>query len=206
MRIDENDIKNLILWREKKDKNALNKLIDNNIRLVFFFVNKYIDNGLTLEELKSAGIEGLLKGINHYDYTGDTNAFSTYIGLSIKRTIEREIDKYNKHSHVISLDQKIGENEDGEILKIEDIVGTDIEDVEKKVISSFQNNIIKDILKQLTPREQAVIILRYGVEEMSQVEIAEMFNCTRQAVSDREKSALKKLRHPNNIKKLKDFI
>ena len=41
---------------------------------------------------------------------------------------------------------------------------------------------------------------------MSQVEIAEIFNCTKQAVSDREKSALKKLRHPNNIKKLKDFI
>ena len=45
------------------------------------------------------------------------------------------------------------------------------------IYSGDSDSQIKDILKQLTPREQAVIILRYGVEEMSQVEIAEMFNC-----------------------------
>lgn len=207
MRIVKKDIENLILWREKNDENALVDLINNNIKLVFFFANKFLDNGLTFEELTSAGIEGLLKAINHYDYTDDTNAFSTYIGLSIKRTIEREVNRYEKHTHVLSLEQAIIKKYDeDEILKIEEVIGTDPEQVVEEAMSNIKNTVIKDILKQLTPKEQAVIILRYGIEEKSLAEIAEMFNCTRQAVYDREKSALKKLRHPKNIERLRDFI
>lgn len=212
MRIVEEDIKNLILWREKKDKNALNKLVDNNIGLVIFFANIYANRflygGLTFEELKSAGIEGLIKAINHYDYTDDTNAFSTYIGLSIRRAIAREIDKYNKHSHVLSLDQKISRNEEDESLRIEDVVGTDSEEVSNTAMSSIKSDIIKEVLSCLTPKEQEVIILRYGLngEEKNLVEIAEMLNCTKQSIFKNEKNALLKLSKQKSIKKLKDFI
>lgn len=57
----------LIAWKEFSDKKALETLVICNGGLVHFLARKYLEKGLTFEELKSAGNEVLLKAINKFD-------------------------------------------------------------------------------------------------------------------------------------------
>ena len=66
-----------------------------------------------------------------------------------------------------------------------------------------------DALSKLAPREEKVILLRYGLHDgrwRTLEEIGEMFNITRERVRQIEAKALRKLRHPSKSKKLKDYL
>ena len=197
-------------WREFYDKEALEVLMVCNGGLVVFFVKKYLGMGLTFDELKSAGDEGLLRAINKFDYKErEIEKFSSYISVAIENQIRIELRKYNKHSHVLSFNQPIGQNKDGDEMTIEDLIGTDADKLIEDVISEMKIDIVREALQCLTSRERQIILLRYGLDDThkkTQDEIAEMFGCSKSAIVKQEKKALIKMRHPRNTKKLKDFI
>ena len=197
-------------WREFSDKEALEVLMVCNGGLVVFFVKKYLGKGLTFDELKSAGDEGLLRAINKFDYKErEIEKFSSYISVAIENQIRIELKKYNKHSHVLSFDQPIGQNKDGDEMTIEDLIGTDANQLIEDVISEMKIDIVRDALQCLTSRERQIILLRYGLDDThkkTQDEIAEIFGCSKSLIAKQEKKALSKMRHPRNTKKLKDFI
>ena len=65
------------------------------------------------------------------------------------------------------------------------------------------------MLKSLTPREERVIALRFGLEDgraRTLEELGREFNVTRERVRQIEAKALRKLRHPSRSKKLRDFL
>lgn len=197
-------------WREFSDKEALEVLMVCNGGLVVFFVKKYLGKGLTFDELKSAGDESLLRAINKFDYKErEIEKFSSYISVAIENQIRIELKKYNKHSHVLSFDQPIGQNKDGDEMTIEDLIGTDANQLIEDVISEMKIDIVRDALQCLTSRERQIILLRYGLDDThkkTQDEIAEIFGCSKSLIAKQEKKALIKMRHPRNTKKLKDFI
>lgn len=197
-------------WREFSDKEALEVLMVCNGGLVVFFVKKYLGKGLTFDELKSAGDEGLLRAINKFDYKErEIEKFSSYISVAIENQIRIELKKYNKHSHVLSFDQPIGQNKDGDEMTIEDLIGTDANQLIEDVISEMKIDIVRDALQCLTSRERQIILLRYGLDDThkkTQDEIAEIFGCSKSLIAKQEKKTLIKMRHPRNTKKLKDFI
>ncbi len=197
-------------WRELADEEALEVLTICNGGLVGFFAKKYLGKGLTFEELQSAGNEGLINAINKFDYNERAiEGFSSYISVAIENQIRIELKKYNKHSHVLSFDQPIGQNKDGDELKIEDLIGTDAEQLIEDVISEMKIDIVREALQCLTSRERQIILLRYGLDDThkkTQDEIAEIFGCSKSLIAKQEKKALIKMRHPRNTKKLKDFI
>lgn len=79
-------------WREFSDKEALEVLMVCNGGLVVFFVKKYLGKGLTFDELKSAGDEGLLRAINKFDYKErEIEKFSSYISVAIENQIRIEL-------------------------------------------------------------------------------------------------------------------
>jgi RNA polymerase sporulation-specific sigma factor len=200
--------KYLKAWRELSDKDALETLIVCNSGLVGFLAKKYLGNGLTFEELKSAGFEGLLNAINKFDYN-EIEYFSSYISVAIENRMKNELRMYNKHSHVLSFNQPIGQNKDGEELKIEDLVGTDAEQLIDDVIIEMKIDIVREALNCLTSREKQIILLRFGLDEVhrrTQDEVAEIFGCSKRTIAYQEQKALIKMRHPKNTKKLKDFI
>lgn len=201
---------NLTLYRELDDHKAIENLVECNEGLVRFLANKYKDKGLTYDELLSAGREGLLRAINKFDYfEKPIEGFSTYISVSIENQIRMELRKYNKHSHVLSFDEPIGQNKDGEEIKVEDLIGTDADELINNVISEIKSDIVREALQCLTSREQQIILLRYGLGDTyrkTQEEIAKMFGCSRAFISHKEQKALRKMRHPRNTGKLKDFI
>jgi RNA polymerase sporulation-specific sigma factor len=210
-RLSNEEVKNCLrAWRELGDKEALETLIICNAGLVGFFAKKYLGKGLTFEELQSAGNEGLLNAINKFDYNERAiEGFSSYISIAIENNMKKDLRKYHKHSHVLSFEQPIGQNKDGDDMRIEDLVGTDAEQLIDDVISSMKIDIVREALKCLTSREQQIILLRYGLDDVHKKtldEVAEIFGCSRTIIANQEQKALIKMRHPRNTKKLKDFI
>lgn len=197
-------------WRELADQEALEVLTICNGGLVGFFAKKYLGKGLTFEELQSAGNEGLINAINKFDYNERAiEGFSSYISIAIENRIKSELRKYNKHRHVLSFDQPIGQNKDGDEIKMEDLVGTDFEQLIEDVISEMKIDIVREALQCLTSRERQIIFLRYGLDEIhkkTQNEVAEIFGCSKATIAAQEQKALAKMRHPRNTRKLKDFI
>ena len=66
-----------------------------------------------------------------------------------------------------------------------------------------------EVLSTLTPREEKVLKLRFGIEDgrtRTQEEVGKEFNVTRERIRQIEAKALRKLRHPSRSKKLKDFL
>lgn len=202
--------KYLRAWRELADKEALEILTICNGGLVGYFAKKYLGKGLTFEELQSAGNEGLINAINKFDYNERAiEGFGSYISIAIENQMKTELRKYNKHSHVLSFDQPIGHNKDGDEMKIEDLVGTDAEQLIEDVISEMKIDIVREALQCLTSREKQIILLRYGLDEVhkkTQDEVAEIFGCSKVTIAKQEQKALVKMRHPRNTRKLKDFI
>ena len=68
---------------------------------------------------------------------------------------------------------------------------------------------LAEVLKTLTPREEKVLKLRFGLEDgnpKTLEEVGKEFNVTRERIRQIEAKALRKLRHPTRSKKLKDFL
>src|SRR5690349_7167855 len=107
----------------------------------------------------------------------------------------------------ISLETPIGEEEDSHL-------GDFIED--KNAVSPIDSVIfanLKDqtrkVLKTLTPREELVLKMRFGVGDGSEhtlEEVGRSFNVTRERIRQIESKALRKLRHPSRATKLKPFL
>lgn len=197
-------------WRELADDNALLLLIEGNMGLVFTIAKKLSGTGLTFDDLVSSGKEGLLRAINKFNYKERAiEGFSSYIAVAIENGMLLELRRYNKHKHVLSFDQPIGQNKDGDEMKIEDLVGTEAEQLIEDVISEMKIDIVREALQCLTSREQQIILLRYGLDEVhkkTQDEVAEIFGCSKATIAKQEQKALVKMRHPRNTRKLKDFI
>ncbi len=107
----------------------------------------------------------------------------------------------------ISLETPIGEEEDSHL-------GDFIED--RKIMSPVDTasyellkDQISDVLGTLTPREQRVLRLRFGLEDgrsRTLEEVGKEFKVTRERIRQIEAKALRKLRHPTRSRKLKDYL
>ena len=107
----------------------------------------------------------------------------------------------------VSLETPIGEEEDSHL-------GDFIPDEEAPVpAEAASQTLLKeqlaDVLKTLTPREEKVLRLRFGLEDgrpRTLEEVGKEFNVTRERIRQIEAKALRKLRHPSRSKKLRDFL
>ncbi len=197
-------------WRECQDENALLLLVTCNGGLITHIAKRNLKDGPTFEDLFSAGKEGLIKAIENFNYNEyGIQSFSSYISHYIEGYILREKQRFTKHNHVLSFEQPIGQNKNGDEMRIEDIVGTDAEQLIENVISEMQIDIVREALQCLTSKEQQIILLRYGLDETyrkTQEEVAQILNCSQAQIARIEQKALVKMRHPRNTRKLKDFI
>jgi RNA polymerase primary sigma factor len=101
----------------------------------------------------------------------------------------------------------VGENEDSELYEF--IVDESRPSTEDEVYMAALKHKVSEVLKTLTPREQKVINLRFGIEDdrkRTLEEIGDEFNVTRERIRQIEANALKKLRHPTRSRLLRDFI
>ena len=107
----------------------------------------------------------------------------------------------------VSLETPIGEEEDSHLGDFIPDEGAS-EPSEAASFTLLKDQLV-DVLSTLTPREEKVLKLRFGIEDgrtRTLEEVGKEFNVTRERIRQIEAKALRKLRHPSRSKKLKDFL
>lgn len=125
------------------------------------------------------------------------------MGMSVDKV--REIIKISQDP--VSLETPVGEEEDSHIGDF--IPDDDAPAPSDSAASTLLREQLMEVLQSLTPREQKVLKLRFGLEDGRQrtlEEVGREFNVTRERIRQIEAKALRKLRHPSRSKKLKDYI
>ena len=131
------------------------------------------------------------------------NEISAEMGMPVEKV--REILKIAQEP--VSLETPIGEEEDshlGDFIPDEDAS----EPAEAASFTLLKEQLV-EVLSTLTPREEKVLKLRFGIEDgrtRTLEEVGKEFNVTRERIRQIEAKALRKLRHPSRSKKLKDFL
>jgi RNA polymerase primary sigma factor len=107
----------------------------------------------------------------------------------------------------VSLETPIGEEEDSHLGDF--IPDEDASEPAEAASFTLLKEQLTDVLSTLTPREEMVLRLRFGIEDgraRTLEEVGKEFNVTRERIRQIEAKALRKLRHPSRSKKLKDFL
>lgn len=179
------------------DKQAEEKLIKHNLRLVAHIVKKYNFAKIEQDELISVGSIGLMKAIKSYD-TEKGNSFSTYASRCIQNEILMMVRSQRKFINEVSLEDKVKTDKDGNEVSLIDVLEDASEHVQDKAeIQIIYQKIIDIINTSLNEREKEIIFLRYGIGggvPKTQNEVAKELNISRSYISRIEKKALNQIR------------
>lgn len=107
----------------------------------------------------------------------------------------------------VSLETPIGEEEDSHLGDF--IPDDDVPAPAEAATATLLKEQLMDVLNTLTPREEKVLCLRFGIDDGHQrtlEEVGKEFNVTRERIRQIEAKALRKLRHPSRSRKLRDFL
>ena len=129
----------------------------------------------------------------------------------IAERLDMPVDKVREIMRVaqepVSLETPIGEEEDSHL---GDFIPDDDAPIPAEAASqTLLKEQLADVLKTLTPREEKVLRLRFGLEDgrpRTLEEVGKEFNVTRERIRQIEAKALRKLRHPSRSRKLRDFL
>ena len=191
---------NAIIQAKQGDKNARNKLIEHNLRLVAHIVKKYENYKMNADDLISIGTIGLIKAVDSFSPNKGVK-LNTYAARCAENEILMFIRSNKKNINNISLNDSLGFDKDGNEITLSDVLKDEKEDFTEDILLKDNINNLKKYINVLTDRERKIIIMRYGLlntEEYTQKEIAKKLKISRSYVSRIEKRAL--------IKLLREFI
>lgn len=178
------------------DRNARDKLIEHNLRLVAHIAKKYC-NALDNDDIISIGSIGLIKAVNTFDETKGTH-LATYAARCIENEILMSIRSNKKRCLEVSLSDPIGTDKEGNSITLLDILGSDKDGVmDEAAINIRLDKIREQACKNLNKRERFIINSRYGLSDktrLTQREIAKALGISRSYVSRIEKKAVGILR------------
>lgn len=180
---------------KEKAKEAKEKLIMHNLRLVAHITKKYQSTPEDMEDFISVGIIGLMKAIDSFD--AGRGRLATYACRCIDNELLMMLRAKKKTAREVSLYEPVGTDKEGNEIQIYDLC-TEKDDVELSLEKRETYEELRKAMKEvLDQREREIIVMRYGMfgaEEKTQQEVGKKYGISRSYVSRIEKRALQKLR------------
>lgn len=177
------------------DKDARNKLIEHNLRLVAHIVKKFDYKNIDQDDLISIGTIGLIKGVDSFSDKHGTR-LTTYCARCVENEILMFFRSNNKNNKNISINEPIGFDKEGNEITILDILKVPKPDFIEEIHIKDNIKLLKQYIKVLNKREKEIVVRRYGLnnqEEQTQKDIAKDLKISRSYVSRIEKRALTKM-------------
>ena len=179
------------------DTSVRRTLIERNLRLVAYIARKFENTGVGMEDLVSIGAIGLIKGVNTFDATKRIK-LATYASRCIENEILMHLRKTSKLRLEISIDEPLNIDWDGNELLLSDILGTDSDDISKRLEDEVDKQLLLKALMRLNDREKRIMELRFGLfgnKEYTQKQVADMLGISQSYISRLEKRIIRQLRH-----------
>lgn len=177
------------------DKDARNKLIEHNLRLVAHIVKKFESGTSDVDDLIGIGTVGLIKGIDTYSPDKSVK-LTTYAAKCAENEILMYFRANKKNSKNISIYEGISYDKEGNEITVLDILKTKDPDYLEDIYIKDNISLLKQYFKKLSTREKEILTMRYGLnhqEEKTQKEIAKQMGISRSYVSRIEKRAITKI-------------
>ena len=183
--------------QDHQDKEAKEKLIAHNMRLVVYIAKKFDNTKVGTEDLISIGTIGLMKAINTFDASKSIK-LATYASRCIENEILMYLRKNNKQKLEVSIDEPLNVDWDGNELLLSDILGTDEDVIYRDLETQADLKLLHQALKTLNGREKMIIELRFGLhskdgEELTQKQVADLLGISQSYISRLEKKIMKRL-------------
>ena len=178
------------------DATAREELIVHNLRLVVYIAKKFEAPGSSVEDLISIGSIGLIKAVETFDVDKNIK-LATYASRCIENEILMFLRKAQNKRQDMSIDEPLNIDYDGNELLLADVLGTDDDCVGRSVESDAERRTLLACVNNLTPREQTIMKMRFGLcgqREHTQKEVASAIGISQSYISRIEKRVIKKLR------------
>ncbi|MBQ2755730.1 MAG: RNA polymerase sporulation sigma factor SigK, partial [Oscillospiraceae bacterium] len=175
---------------------AKNMLVEHNLRLVAHVIKKYYSAADDQDDLISIGTIGLIKAVSTFD-ADKGSRFATYAARCIENEILMYFRSRKKCAQDVYISDPIDTDKNGNSLTLIDVISDDSSIFDTIELKLNCEKLCRSINEQLDPREQEIIVMRYGLcgySPLAQREVAAKLGISRSYVSRIEKKALEKLR------------
>lgn len=180
----------------EKDREAREKLIEHNLRLVAHIVKKYDIKKTQTDDLISIGTIGLIKAVDSFRPEMGKK-LTTYASRCIENEILMYLRKNRNSFQEVSLNEPIANEKDGSEITLLDAIAAPMQrSVVEKIQLEKDLKQLKEYLSLLDERELMIITKRFGLNgsrEQTQKEIAQELHISRSYVSRIEKRAFLKI-------------
>ena len=190
--------KMIALLGTEEDGKARSSLIEHNLRLVVYIAKKFDNTGVGVEDLISIGTIGLIKAINTFNPVKNIK-LATYASRCIENEILMYLRRNSKTKMEVSIDEPLNVDWDGNELLLSDILGTDEDVISRRLEDEVEISLLSKAIRKLSPREQTIIRLRFGLGkenavEKTQKEVADLLGISQSYISRLEKRIMKRLK------------
>ncbi|MBR2953178.1 MAG: RNA polymerase sporulation sigma factor SigK [Clostridia bacterium] len=177
------------------DESAREKLIVHNLRLVVYLAKKFENSGVGIDDLISIGTIGLIKAVNTFSPEKNIK-LATYASRCIENEILMYLRKIASQKMVVSLDEPLNTDWDGNELMLADVLGSDGDEISREIEESDEKRILIQVIDALPKREKEIIEMRFGLgerEELTQKQVADIMGISQSYISRLEKRIIRKI-------------
>ena len=181
---------------ERGEKQAREKMIVHNLRLVIYIAKKFECSAVSVDDLTSIGSLGLIKAVNSFIPSKNIK-FATYASRCVENEILMYLRKQSNRYVDVSIDDALSVDSDGNELNLIDVLYTDGYEVSKNIEQESEKQVLWQSINSLTGRERDIILMRFGLNgnsEKTQKEVADEIGISQSYISRLEKRIFKKLR------------